>query len=361
MEEYTSPPRPPSRPDYYQDGNRRPMIHQHNHPFYTGNHSFSSIWNHPSTPRPETRAFSSSLYYQQQQHHHQHQHQQQNPILQRRHYEYKYNPTVIITRPPSTKNWIRSPETPQLKPDYDDDDADKKSGNDSKRRQLDFPSVSSLSTSTPPFPTMGRIHRNHHQHDNADEKSGNDDNNKRRQVEYPPPQPLSRPPPFVTMASNLQQGSKEEMDEIFELCGKDKWSQVLELLQRTPGLAVTPITMGNNITTTVLHQAITKRGCKSERIKVIQHILAVTPQAVTIRNGYGSLPIHAIVQRNIGIDASTKESIIRKMVYAYPDSLAEPGGVGKRTPLHILFTGKFITSRRWIDSMMRTNRIDTNH
>lgn len=134
--------------------------------------------------------------------------------------------------------------------------------------------------------------------------------------------------------------SREEMDHIFHLCCSDKWPVVLNHVQQNPGIALTPITMGNNITTTILHQAITKRAKKVDRVQLIFMILQQTPDAAAIRNGYGSLPLHAIGQRNIGIDSNTKEQLIRQLVHAYPSSVAEPGGVGKRTPLHIIFTGK---------------------
>lgn len=139
------------------------------------------------------------------------------------------------------------------------------------------------------------------------------------------------------------QASKEEMDYIFDFCCSDKWSEVLSMIMKSPWFALTPIVMGNNIMTTILHQAITKRTTKSlDRIHVIKNILHYTPQAASVRNGYGSLPLHAICQRNIRIDSHQKEDLIRAFIYAYPGSVAVPGGVGKRTPLHIIFTGMFI-------------------
>ena len=86
------------------------------------------------------------------------------------------------------------------------------------------------------------------------------------------------------------------------------------------------------------HQAITSKGDVNQRANVILQILAETPEAAKIKNGYGSLPLHVISQRNTKIDAKTKERLIIALIRAYPGALSEEGGVGRRTPLHIIFT-----------------------
>lgn len=96
--------------------------------------------------------------------------------------------------------------------------------------------------------------------------------------------------------------------------------------------------MDNNISTTILHQAITSKGDVKKRARVIQEILRFTPHAASIKNGYGSLPIHVISQRNTKMPSKTKEILIRDLMDAYPESLTQQGGVGMRTPLHIIFT-----------------------
>jgi len=40
------------------------------------------------------------------------------------------------------------------------------------------------------------------------------------------------------------------------------------------------------------------------------------------------------------MDAKTKETLIFELVAAHKGALTEEGGVGKRTPLHIIFTGE---------------------
>ena len=104
---------------------------------------------------------------------------------------------------------------------------------------------------------------------------------------------------------------------------------------------VTNMTMDNNISTSIIHQAITSKGDTQKRAIVVQEILAATPHAAQIRNGYGSLPLHVISQRNTKMDSATKEILIGKLMDAYPMALTQTGGVGRRTPLHIIFTGSF--------------------
>ena len=104
-------------------------------------------------------------------------------------------------------------------------------------------------------------------------------------------------------------------------------------------IGTTTMTMDNHIVTTVLHQAITSKAPVQERAAVILQIVSRTPEAATIKNGYGSLGIHCACQRNVKFDAKTKEKVILALIDAFPGALVVPGGVGKRTPLHIIFTG----------------------
>ena len=136
------------------------------------------------------------------------------------------------------------------------------------------------------------------------------------------------------------EASRSEMDEIFQLCRNDDWNRVLHRVKTKPWIAITPMIMDNHIATTVMHQAITSKGSTKLRAQLIRQILTTTPQAAAIKNGYGSLPLHVIAQRNTKMDAPTKESLIFDLVAAHEGALIEEGGVGKRTPLHIIFTGK---------------------
>ena len=130
-----------------------------------------------------------------------------------------------------------------------------------------------------------------------------------------------------------------EMDKIFKLCRKDEWDLIYQHVVSNPAVGAAVMTMDNHITTTVTHQAITSKGDVVKRAKVVEHILSVNPKAAEIKNGYGSLPLHVICQRNTKMTSKVKERLIFQLIEAYPDALVEEGGTGKRTPLHIIFTG----------------------
>jgi hypothetical protein len=138
---------------------------------------------------------------------------------------------------------------------------------------------------------------------------------------------------------NHQFPDREEMHAIFAMCRKNQWNSVLSCVQNNPIIPITSMIMDNHISTTILHQAITSKGNTEARTRVIREILEITPQAATIKNGYGSLPLHVIAQRNTKMNAPTKELLITELVRSFKGALLEQGGVGKRTPLHIIFTG----------------------
>jgi len=144
---------------------------------------------------------------------------------------------------------------------------------------------------------------------------------------------------YEVQACKYPQPAKEQMGSVFLLCRSGKWSSVLECVRSNPWIAMTPMVMDNHISTTILHQAITSKGDTAARAKVVLTVLDKTPMAAAIKNGYGSLPLHVISQRNTKMDAQTKERLIFQLVQAYKGALMEEGGVGKRTPLHIIFTG----------------------
>jgi hypothetical protein len=125
---------------------------------------------------------------------------------------------------------------------------------------------------------------------------------------------------------------------LFSMTRKNDWDAVYDGLKTNPKLALTVFSMENHITTTLLHQAITSKGNTLARTAVIAFILTAVPEAAKLANGYGSLPLHVIAQRNTKMDSKTKEALIFKLVEAYKDAVNIVGGVGRRTPLHILFT-----------------------
>lgn len=142
------------------------------------------------------------------------------------------------------------------------------------------------------------------------------------------------------MGDNFKPPGPGEMAMLFQLCRDDDWEAVTKAVHDNPFLAISPIVMDNHITTTIMHQAITSKATGDTRTKLIEFIIENTPAAAAIKNGYGSLPLHVICQRNTKIKAKVKESLILRLCEVYPGAMEESGGVGQRTPLHIIFTGK---------------------
>ena len=130
--------------------------------------------------------------------------------------------------------------------------------------------------------------------------------------------------------------TKEEMKRLFKMCRDNQWSKVLEAIHANPQLGQQPMIMDNHIVSTVLHQAITSKGDVTKRAMVMKQVLHFTPRAASIKNGYNSLPLHVITQRNTKMTSSVKEDLIILMIDAYPEALVIAGGTGKRTPLHVV-------------------------
>jgi len=131
-----------------------------------------------------------------------------------------------------------------------------------------------------------------------------------------------------------------EAPSLLEHCRADNWEAIFEALIHNPRIVLDPIVQSNHISTTILHQALTSKGCILIRTKEIRCILQETPEAAAVKNGYNSLPLHVLCQRNMKMDAKTKQALIVEIARAHPQALATPGGVTHRTPLHISFTGK---------------------
>lgn len=128
------------------------------------------------------------------------------------------------------------------------------------------------------------------------------------------------------------------MAYLFQKCRDNSWDEVLRVLQERPALAMAKIAMDNFVITTTLHQAIVSKGNVETRAQVITTILRQTPESARLRNGYGSLPLHVIAQRNTKLTSQIKEQLMELLIATNPDALLEAGGVGRRTPLHICYT-----------------------
>lgn len=125
---------------------------------------------------------------------------------------------------------------------------------------------------------------------------------------------------------------------VIALCRENQWEKVLACIKEQPDLGSKIVAMENYITTTIIHKAITSKGDAIGRAEVISTILRQTPAAARLKNGYGSLPLHVIAQRNTKMSAKAKEAIIKELIGAYPEAVTQYGGIGGRTPLHIIFT-----------------------
>jgi len=153
--------------------------------------------------------------------------------------------------------------------------------------------------------------------------------------------PVPSPVPSSTVAS--AEAATSALDDkvatkLFALMKKNKWSEIIALVNADPSLAAGTMSMSNNITTTVIHQAITSKGDVEQRAALIKAILTLHPKAAGIPNGYGSLPLHVLAQRNCKMKSKVKEELIDALMQAAPKTLQQTGGVGLRTPLHIAFT-----------------------
>ena len=149
--------------------------------------------------------------------------------------------------------------------------------------------------------------------------------------------------PKQACTNSLCVGWRPSSDEngVLDMCRKNQWIAVLDCVRRNPSLACAVLQLDNHVSTTILHQAITSKGNCSERKRVIRQILSAVPQAASIKNSFGSLPLHAISQRNVSMDAATKELLIKELVCTFKFALNIPAGKGKRTPLHIILTGMY--------------------
>mmetsp|Transcript_20948 Transcript_20948/g.31038 ORF Transcript_20948/g.31038 Transcript_20948/m.31038 type:complete len:371 (+) Transcript_20948:239-1351(+) len=132
--------------------------------------------------------------------------------------------------------------------------------------------------------------------------------------------------------------TRTQMQYVFHLIRKNDWDDTLQLLHKNPEISTGIMIMNNNIKTTILHQAITSKGDKKARAIIMKTILDRFPEAAKIKNGYGSLPLHVICQRNTNIQSETKEMLVYKLMEVYPEALVVRGGMGGRTPIHIAFT-----------------------
>jgi hypothetical protein len=105
--------------------------------------------------------------------------------------------------------------------------------------------------------------------------------------------------------------------------------QVQQCIRRDPSLATMKLSMNNNNSTMILHQATSDRSNAQGRAAVIKTILEVAPVAASIANGQGTLPIHTILQCNMKMDSQTRGELVKALINAYPESLLKLCRAGK--------------------------------
>jgi hypothetical protein len=140
-------------------------------------------------------------------------------------------------------------------------------------------------------------------------------------------------------AASLRSPDNNELKIVIQLCAQEEWAELLARVQQSPWMGRAQWNMTNNIATTLLHQAITGKGRGEERCKLIESILDLAPTAATLSNGFGSLPLHALCQRNVNMKSSSRSRLIVKLIRSYEGALLANGGPGQRTPLHAILTG----------------------
>eukprot|EP00562_Extubocellulus_spinifer_P034421 CAMPEP_0178688686 /NCGR_PEP_ID=MMETSP0699-20121125/5128_1 /TAXON_ID=265572 /ORGANISM="Extubocellulus spinifer, Strain CCMP396" /LENGTH=579 /DNA_ID=CAMNT_0020333681 /DNA_START=733 /DNA_END=2472 /DNA_ORIENTATION=- len=192
--------------------------------------------------------------------------------------------------------------------------------------------------------------------------------------------PVPSPVPSSTVAS--AEAATSALDDkvatkLFALMKKNKWSEIIALVNADPSLAAGTMSdveqhhVSENFVTNgcmdllsilivflysmtgsgslffislfiLQHDGdpptITSKGDVEQRAALIKAILTLHPKAAGIPNGYGSLPLHVLAQRNCKMKSKVKEELIDALMQAAPKTLQQTGGVGLRTPLHIAFT-----------------------
>ena len=153
----------------------------------------------------------------------------------------------------------------------------------------------------------------------------------------PLPVPTGPVATAADIAADSQRAHLEEAvsNSIFILCKEEKWADISALIASNPTLAVAPMTMANNITTTILHQAITSKGDVGARAGLVKFVLSIRPSAAAIKNGYGSLPIHVLAQRNCKMKSKVKKAhgkapAVAKRVPPPPKTARRPPSARRR-------------------------------
>jgi hypothetical protein len=138
--------------------------------------------------------------------------------------------------------------------------------------------------------------------------------------------------------------TENEIYSISKLCRENRWRSLRDMLKRKPQLSLVSFVTDKRTRSTILHEAIISEDITDigDRSDCIQDILSRCPEAAKIKHGRGSLPLHSIARRSKGMDPTTRESLFKKLIAAYPEALVtkKDDNLG-RTPVHVALQRKY--------------------
>jgi hypothetical protein len=138
--------------------------------------------------------------------------------------------------------------------------------------------------------------------------------------------------------------TENEIYSISKLCRENRWRSLRDMLKRKPQLSLVSFVTDKRTRSTILHEAIISEDTSDigDRSDCIQDILSRCPEAAKIKHGRGSLPLHSIARRSKGMDPTTRESLFKKLIAAYPEALVtkKDDNLG-RTPVHVALQRKY--------------------
>jgi len=139
-------------------------------------------------------------------------------------------------------------------------------------------------------------------------------------------------PGSFSCRNNGYEPTEADMQNVIKLCRENDWYRVFSLLQENPRIALTPIILNDRATqtTTILHQAITapKGGDRLARELIIRKVLEIAPEAATMRNSSGILPVECLSLRGVYFESKVKNDLFSAFLKTYSmDDVSD--GTGK--------------------------------
>lgn len=147
--------------------------------------------------------------------------------------------------------------------------------------------------------------------------------------------------PISRLTVPADQVTPVELQTLKQHVEADNWKVISELIRKKPSLALVKFArLHGGPKATVLHFAISNHSSTSSlgHLEQLMHqIISKIPTAATILNGLRCLPLHvACTGQPIKFDSTSRQSLILKLIKAFPEALATKGGMEERTPLHTM-------------------------